>query len=97
MAKLRRQPKLDELTWRVYFFIRDYLREHRRPPTLREIGAGCYSSHTSILRHLDKLEGLGWIEREPNMPRSIRLGPRAPDYEPDESSDLSTDPPAVGF
>lgn len=75
-------PKEPELqTRRVYEFIRDYIREQRRPPTLREIGEGVFMAHTSALRHLAHLEGLGWIEREYNQPRSIRLGEQAPDYQ----------------
>ena len=43
-------PKEPELqTRRVYEFIRDYIREQRRPPTLREIGEGVFMAHTSAL------------------------------------------------
>ncbi len=73
---------LDPITRQIYEFIRDYLKTERRSPTQREIGEGCHVAHTSTLTHLARLEGMGWIEREHNMPRSIRLGPLAPDYDP---------------
>lgn len=79
--------ELDPLTRTVYEYIRDYLRQERRPPTLREIGAGCYVGHTTVLTHLARLEGMGWIEREIGRARSIRLGPYAPDYEPEADED----------
>ena len=72
---------IDSTTRDVYEFIRDYLQEEKRSPSVREIGDGCYVGHTTILTHLARLEGMGWIEREMNMARSIRLGDRAPDYD----------------
>ena len=72
---------IDPTTRDVYEFIRDYLEEEKRSPSVREIGDGCYVGHTTILTHLARLEGMGWIEREMNMARSIRLGERAPDYD----------------
>ncbi|MAU09963.1 MAG: hypothetical protein CL607_09100 [Anaerolineaceae bacterium] len=71
--------RMQPITRKVYIFVRDYIHDNRRSPTLREIGNACYISHTSVIRHLDKLEGMGWLEREPNMPRSMRLGDLAPD------------------
>ena len=73
--------KMQPITHEVYAFVRNYIHEYRRSPTLREIGKACYISHTSVIRHLDKLEGMGWLEREPNMPRSMRLGDLSPDAE----------------
>lgn len=71
------------LTLEVYRFIRDFLREHHYSPTLREIGDGCYASHTTIITHLARLEAKGWIVREIGIARSITLGERAPDYDAD--------------
>lgn len=73
-------------THTIYEFIRDYLKAERRSPAQREIAEGCYLAHTTVLTHLARLEGMGWIEREPNIARSIRLGPLAPDYEPEEEN-----------
>lgn len=68
------------LTQRVYDYIRDYVAEHHYGPTLREIGAGCYVAHTTVITHLAKLEAKGWITREFGKSRSIALGEYAPDY-----------------
>lgn len=76
----RQRAEMDDMTYEVYCCVRDYLHQHRRPPTVREIGAGVYTSHTTVYRHLDKLVGMGWLSREANMPRSIILGEYAPDY-----------------
>ncbi len=77
---------IDPTTRTIYEFIRDYLKTERRSPAQREIGDGCYIAHTSVLTHLARLEGMGWIEREPNIARSIRLGPLAPDYVSEEDN-----------
>ena len=85
MMMARYMPRrMQPITREVYAFVRDYIQENRRSPTLREIGSGCYISHTAVMRHLDKLEGMGWLEREPNIPRSMRLGELAPDTDWDE-------------
>ncbi len=68
---------ISNVTQRVYDVICEYLEEDIHP-TYREIAERCNMAHTSILRHVDKLEGLGWIIREEAKMRSIRLGPRAP-------------------
>ncbi|QPC82990.1 MarR family transcriptional regulator [Phototrophicus methaneseepsis] len=81
MASQNTRRPIDSITQHIYEYVRDYRREHKRAPTLREIGDACYISHTSVLRHIDKLEGMGWLEREPNIPRSMRLGDYAPDEE----------------
>ena len=67
-----------QVTRKVYEAICEYLRQDIHP-TYREIGERCNMAHTSIIRHIDKLEGMGWIIREEAKMRSIRLGPKAPD------------------
>lgn len=79
MVSHNSRRSIGPVTQKIYTFIRDYIHQHKRSPTLREVGDGCFISHTSVLRHLDKLEGMGWLEREPYMPRSLRLGEYAPD------------------
>lgn len=69
---------MDENTKRVFRFIWDALHDRHLSPTLREIGDGCFIAHTTVSNHLARLEGMGWIERDFNKPRSIRLGPNAP-------------------
>ncbi len=60
-------------TQTVYKFIKAYLKEHKYPPTLREIGAGCYLSVAAVTRHLERLEWEGRLTREPGHARSITL------------------------
>lgn len=62
-----------ETTQSIYMFIQTYYKENRKSPTIREIASGCYVSVGTVIRHLDKLEVLGRIEREPNQARSIVL------------------------
>lgn len=69
-----------ESTLKVYEFIRDHIEQYGYGPSLREMAAACFMSHSAILRHLDRLEGLWWIIREQRKARSITLGPSAPDY-----------------
>ncbi len=79
---MHRQP-LHPLTQKIYEYIRDYIQEHENlSPTLREIAEGCHMHHTSLLRHLDKLEAKEWIIREIGRARTIRLGRNAPDAPP---------------
>lgn len=75
-----RRNMLPPLTQKIYAYIRDYIEEHDNlSPTLREIAQGCDMHHTSLLRHLDKLEAKEWIIREMGRARTIRLGRNAPD------------------
>lgn len=60
-------------TERIYAYLVKEWREHTRTPSYREIADGCELSLTTILYHLEKLEGQGRIVREPNKARSIRL------------------------
>ena len=62
----------------VYDFIRDYLEEHQGyAPSIRNIADGLYLGRSTVVRHLDKLEAWGVIQRAPNLPRSIRLTDRS--------------------
>jgi repressor LexA len=60
-------------TGKVYLFIKDYIKKHTYPPTLREIGEGCFLGTTSVTRHLHKLELEGRIIREEGRSRGITL------------------------
>jgi len=62
-----------DTTQAVYDFIRAYYRENRKSPSIREIASACYVSVGTVFRHLDRLEMLGYIQREPNQARSIML------------------------
>ncbi len=56
-------------------FVRRYLAEHGRPPTVREVGEGIGVRSTSLVNtYLDGLERLGCIERSKDRSsRSIRV------------------------
>jgi DNA-binding MarR family transcriptional regulator len=62
-----------EITELIYDFLQHYIDYSRKPPTIREIAAGCFVSVGTVMRHLDKLEASGLIEREPTHARSIVL------------------------
>lgn len=60
-------------TQAVYLFVKDYIKQHTHPPTLREIGEGCYLSTSGVTRHLERLEWEGKIRREPGRARGITM------------------------
>jgi repressor LexA len=69
------QPKLTARQRQILDFIRAYIGEHRRPPTVREIGAWFgLRNHHSVIGHLNALEKKGCIkERGRYVSRDIRL------------------------
>lgn len=66
-------PKFSDMTETIYDFIREFITERKISPSLREIADACYIGHSTVIRHLDKLEADGRITREPNTARSIIL------------------------
>jgi len=69
-------------TLTVFRFIREYRKKNKGlSPSQREIAKGTFIATTTMLNHLSKLEAYGWITREFNIPRSIRIGDNAPDEE----------------
>jgi REP element-mobilizing transposase RayT len=55
-------------------FVRGYLRDRGFPPTLREIGTALGLSNVSAVRgHLAALEKKGFISKDPDKARSIRI------------------------
>ena len=78
-SKAPQYARLHPFTRAVYEFVRDYIQLKRIPPTIREIGEGVYLGHSTVWAHLNKLEGMGWLERDMGIPRSLRLGEYAPD------------------
>jgi repressor LexA len=64
----------------AYEFIRGYVDQHRKPPTMQEIGDALgIASTNGVYKLLEALEKKGWIEREKHAARGIRL--------PDEDQD----------
>lgn len=73
LTAMDRAP-LTERQNEAYQFIRSYLDEHRRPPTLKEIGNALgIASTNGVYKLLQALERKGWIEREKHRARSLRL------------------------
>ena len=51
-----------------------YTEEHGYSPTVREIGEMVgLKSPSTVLQHLDNLQNMGIIERNPASPRTIRV------------------------
>ena len=58
----------------IYCYLRDHLREHQRPPTLREIGKRFgFSSPNGVICHLAALEKKGLIRRDARAANAIQL------------------------
>lgn len=66
----------------VYAFICKQQHETSYPPSLRELAKTFYMSPGRIVRVLDRMDALGWINREPGKARGITL--MRPCAEPDE-------------
>lgn len=65
---------LTERQTQVYEFIRSYLRTHRRPPTVVEIGRGLgIASTNGVHRLVVALETKGYVQRRPNEARGLML------------------------
>ncbi|HEC22942.1 MAG TPA: repressor LexA [Chloroflexi bacterium] len=59
-------------------FIEQFLEENGYPPTIREIGKACKISSTSVVNYnLNKLEREGFLIRDREVSRGLRLTPRA--------------------
>ena len=64
----------DNRSRRIFVFICHYTAEYGFPPTLDEIARSeGFKSNSGVIRHLDKLEKWGWIERYHGHARSIRI------------------------
>jgi repressor LexA len=58
----------------ILAFIRDFQRNYKRPPAVREIGDGVgLSSPCTVYRHLETLEKRGFIKRDRGKARSIEI------------------------
>ena len=63
----------------VFEFIQRYLGEYRRAPFIREIQLGCQiASYKSAVDRLNALERKGYLKRQPNKHRGIKLARRVP-------------------
>jgi repressor LexA len=65
---------LSERQEKMLEFIGEFIREYRFPPTIRQIGEEVGISSTSVVKYnLDALERKGYIERDREISRGIRL------------------------
>jgi repressor LexA len=70
-------------------YVREYMVDHGRPPTIREIGAATDISSTSVVNYnLTKLEKMGLIGRDSDVSRGLRLTEKAMKF-------LNDGPPAL--
>lgn len=68
------RARLTERQNEAYEFIRAYLRKHRKPPTLQEIGDALgISSTNGVYKLVTALEKKGYIEREAHAARGLTL------------------------
>ena len=59
-------------------FTRGYLDENGRPPTIREIGKAVGINSTSVVNYnLSRLEEKGYLDRDPDVSRGLRLTEKA--------------------
>ncbi len=59
---------------KIWHFIYRFMQEHHIPPTIREIASGAELSSTSVVSyHLGILEEKGFIKRDRNRSRGLRL------------------------
>ena len=57
----------------VFEYICDYIDQRGYPPSMRNIADACQLGTTTVYYTLNKLEAWGWLEREPRVPRSLRI------------------------
>ena len=68
------KARLTERQNQAYEFIRSYMRDFRKPPTLKEIGEALgMRSSGGVFKLLQALEKKGYVEREKHAARGARL------------------------
>lgn len=58
----KRMRVMTEKRREIYNYIWDFIREHRYPPTLGDLGEGFNMTSMGIKYHIDVLEELGFIK-----------------------------------
>ncbi len=65
---------LSERQRQILQFIREFVKEHSYPPTVRDIQKGCNISSTSVVDyHMNILEREGYLRRDPEVSRGIEM------------------------
>lgn len=57
----------------ILTFILAYTLDNGYPPTLREIGKACHLTKTAVWYHLNRLNDMGIITKQPKRIRGITL------------------------
>src|SRR5213592_2675961 len=71
--------KLTTRQQQIFDFIKRYTHEKGYPPTVRDIGQAIgLTSSSTVHAHLNNLERLGLLRRDPTKPRALNLMSRAP-------------------
>ncbi len=82
---------------RILAFIRDWVREHGYPPSVREIGEAVdLVSPSSVAYQLKELEKKGYLRRDPNRPRAVDVRPPS-DLTPEEDEALRAARPTPAY
>ncbi len=70
--------RLSERQQRILEFVNEYVEENGYPPSIREIGAAAGISSTSVVSYnLRRLEERGYISRDRDVSRGLKLTPTA--------------------
>jgi len=84
---MRDDPTLSPRQVNILRFLRDFGAEAGYPPTIRQIGAEVGISSTSVVSYnLKVLERKGYLERDPEVSRGLRLVRDEPSYDPDHAT-----------
>ena len=72
------QDKLSQRQQSILSYVWSYWKDSGRPPTIREIGRAANISSTSVVNYnLTKLEEKGFLEREAEVSRGLKLTEKA--------------------
>lgn len=73
-------PDINKTQKKIYEYLMERSQVSKVPPSVREIAAAVgLKSTSSVQANLDALEAAGYIERDPNLKRSIRVTNEAQD------------------
>lgn len=87
------KKEMEKLTQRqraIFRFIMRFLKKNGYPPTVRDIGKGVgLSSSSTVHFHLNSLEEMGFIKRDPSKPRALKImvETEKDEVKPDEKTD----------
>jgi repressor LexA len=88
---MSRKKPLSSRQKSILGYVHEYMMNHGRPPTIREIGSATDISSTSVVNYnLTKLEKLGLIGRDADVSRGLRLTEKAMTFLGEEASNLVT-------